>query len=743
MKRNTIFKILLSFCFTLFATFFMLGCGNLSNKNKVEEPALNYTAVRLLPEESLHLQVSSYDGKVIWSSSAEEVATVDDNGKISGITYGNTVITAQLLNKKLECIVSVVAVKSDEIQLSLDSAFVRPNGVEKQEMALGRSYTYNVIAYEGTSGTILDAYTIQSNSDCVVVDEKTSTVSAKKEGTATLTITSEVEGKTLTKAYNVNVAKQTVLLAQEKEITLLQPTDLSGKAVTKYTEKTVALYEADVVSGEKELADFGNVTFTSKDETIATVDENGKVTAKANGETEIYCEGKGGRVITLSVSVYCPIYSAADLDTLSLVTYTKDKATAEKYLSQNYLFMNDIDYAKHTRNYILPIASPNMDVTYYAYQAQKVFTSLTHFFMGTISSRDNRGGTYYSIGWKDVLGLTDATKEADGYAEAHYLINSEIAGYSADVVGKDFVGINPNKVVFKGKINGNGYAIKNAYYMYDNMHGGAAGASGSYRIYYNAGNCFIGLNEGTIENLEAYINVPNGKTLYNNGVYKSSNMFTAESMGTIYNSIKMINMQGVVPYEKAQTDSDHCGGTTFVGMNNGALQNIYYKVSVGHMEAYGSGYASAGALTSFNGAIIKDCVVDMDAFDTTYSGTLAVATFEKDKSDIKNFSEFGIESFKGSEISGCYSTFARDYKNNGSKWYCQAVVMQDRMSHMALGKIDEISKNVFTTEKASGGYEKNVEGLIIQALRNGNLSKSVWRLDALDMSLELLDGCAF
>lgn len=80
----------------------------------LESISLNYTKLELAPGASQTLIVSKKPssvntGAVKWSSADTKVATVDANGRVTGVSKGTTIITAELEGKTASCTVTVVA----------------------------------------------------------------------------------------------------------------------------------------------------------------------------------------------------------------------------------------------------------------------------------------------------------------------------------------------------------------------------------------------------------------------------------------------------------------------------------------------------------------------------------------------------------------------------------------------------------------------------------------------------------
>lgn len=77
-------------------------------KVSVEEPKLNQKNVTISKGKSVVLKLSGTKQKAKWSSSSKSVASVQSNGKVTGIKKGSTTITAQVGKLKLKCKVTVL-----------------------------------------------------------------------------------------------------------------------------------------------------------------------------------------------------------------------------------------------------------------------------------------------------------------------------------------------------------------------------------------------------------------------------------------------------------------------------------------------------------------------------------------------------------------------------------------------------------------------------------------------------------
>ena len=89
MKNKIFITILVLFMFVL------VGCSDYNEKNKITNLSTTYNeAVDQIIEVGAAIQIKSKLDNCIWSTSDENIATVDKNGIVYGINPGNVIITA-------------------------------------------------------------------------------------------------------------------------------------------------------------------------------------------------------------------------------------------------------------------------------------------------------------------------------------------------------------------------------------------------------------------------------------------------------------------------------------------------------------------------------------------------------------------------------------------------------------------------------------------------------------------------
>ena len=214
--------------------------------------------------------------KVTWKSDKPEIATVDANGKVTGVKAGEATIT----------VTTEDGGKTATCKVTVSETSVAVTGVTLNKTAL----TLNIGASETLSATVAPAdatnkkVTWKSSDAAVATVDTNGKVTAVKAGEATITVTTEDGGKTAT-------CKVTVKPNLVSEITLAALAIYVGES--KAVTATVKPDDAT----NKEL------TWKSSDESIATVDATGKVTGVKIGTTTITATARDGSGVSGSCTV--------------------------------------------------------------------------------------------------------------------------------------------------------------------------------------------------------------------------------------------------------------------------------------------------------------------------------------------------------------------------------------------------------------------------------------------------------
>ena len=757
MKRKiTLRRFLLTIYMAIFVISSAMFC--ISCKSEKKSYSLNYTSLTLDLNETQTLVVAPNVEEIQWSSSNEQIALVE-NGVVTAVGYGQASVRASFDDTVLVCKVNVDASEAKGLLFTLDNVNTNENTLRIFE---GETYEITPKLYVGDTviETLQDNLTFVCDESIVkaTVSNGKILLAGLKTGECEIYASYNHEGKTVyTDVYTLYVDVDKVLFFEMESLRMLTPKTLLGENVTNGRESTLTPYVKSTMLGiAKEEVNAEDVEWFSENESVALVN-NGVVQTVGEGSTLIKAVTDYGTA-TINVEVSYPISSAAELDFLAMVTYTQDKETAKKYLGGSYVFISDVDYAMHTRNYILPIASVNHEFGRYKTTGgllvqEEDYDNTIRNDVGDFALGGVTRGSYYSVGWKDVLGLNETTKavlSGDKQYNAFYMTNSALAEYENDAEGKEFRGINPNGLAFTGTIDGNGYAIKNAFYMSDNMQGQSRNTSiASYlsRGYNGVGGFFVGYNVGVIENLELHVSVVNPRDYYyNNGRYSKTGTSGSVKINDLYLDAETGNQKLLLTSlgginTASVTYSPHkgregTGATGIVAVNNGILRNLYHNVSV-YASFAESQMATQGVIASINGYQITNCVVNK--FENSYQAgetTIATKTLNAKAGNNKDvLLRYGlVGEIKGSEIVGCYSLLKRDCTHASAYVSLPKAISftkDDYNGKYFGGTIDEISKKVYSDVDGTTptlDWNADYEGMYKAYEKNQNLDTAIWNI---------------
>jgi len=200
---------------------------------------------------------------VEWTSSDESVATVDATGTVVAVSAGEADITASVTDSEMSAVCKVtvkVAAKDITVPDNLDVKLNDGNETTVEATVSPADATDVKVSYASTDEAVATVdkdgrVQVLQPGECDIVTTLTQEDKKVVEKKTHIKAYYEVEGITLDKTEGILTAGNTVAL------------------------------NATVLP--EEIADETTVTWTSSDEKVATVDENGKVTAIAAGEATI------------------------------------------------------------------------------------------------------------------------------------------------------------------------------------------------------------------------------------------------------------------------------------------------------------------------------------------------------------------------------------------------------------------------------------------------------------------------
>ncbi|MDE6084269.1 MAG: Ig-like domain-containing protein, partial [Muribaculaceae bacterium] len=231
------------------------------------------------------------DKSLAWSSDNTDVATVDENGNITAIADGQATITVSALDGSgavASCYVTVYTPTPDYVYVS--SITLSESNLS---MEIGGSYVVTASVNPGDANNKeLNWYS--DNTNIVTVDNY-GNIFAVGEGTATITVSS-TDGSGIVAYCYVTVDTPTPDFIYVSSISLSD----SSKEMNVGDVHTLTAYVYPDEASNK------SVSWYSDNETVATVDQNGIVTAMAEGTANIYAtatDGSGAQTYCI-VTVY-------------------------------------------------------------------------------------------------------------------------------------------------------------------------------------------------------------------------------------------------------------------------------------------------------------------------------------------------------------------------------------------------------------------------------------------------------
>ena len=196
------------------------------------------------------------DKTVTWTSSDDTIVKVDEEGNIQALALGEAVITAACGEKSATCKVTVNPILAESIALDRTELVLTIGATDK--------LTATVLPEDVTDKTV----TWTSSDDTIVKVDEEGNIQALALGEAIITATCGEQSATCKVTVNPILAESIALDRTELVLTIGATDKLTATVLPEdVTDKTV--------------------TWTSSDESIATVDEDGNVTAIAEGEAVI------------------------------------------------------------------------------------------------------------------------------------------------------------------------------------------------------------------------------------------------------------------------------------------------------------------------------------------------------------------------------------------------------------------------------------------------------------------------
>ena len=223
------------------------------------------------------------DKTITWESSNSDVIQVSSSGSLTAVAVGTATITAKTsrgTSKKFT--ITVTEVMAESISIVKDDA----------DILLGDS---QYLKCEFTPANTTDK-TIEwtSSDESIISIAPNGEITANKLGIATITVTH----KELSDSIDIEVKP---VDAKSIEIILPDDVETNDEGIPKLIKGKQLQLQTKI---EPENTTYKDIAWSVSDETIATIDENGVITAIETGKVVITATAKSGVTETIEIEVY-------------------------------------------------------------------------------------------------------------------------------------------------------------------------------------------------------------------------------------------------------------------------------------------------------------------------------------------------------------------------------------------------------------------------------------------------------
>ncbi len=275
---------------------------------------LNSTSINLMVGSSDKIEFLSLPNGLniddfTFSSSNKDIVTVDENGNIKAIKNGTAIITIKSKDGKYETICKITVT---EKLIEIESVTI--NGASQVDVGSNIKLSVTFKPDNATNGKLKWE---NSDNSIATVDEN-GNVKGIKAGTVTITVKTE-NGKTATKKITIKEVKTSQSNnSNNNNSSNTKPSGNTGGNTTP-SKPSEVLPTSVSISGANTVIEGNtiqltvtvlpsnatnkNVTWRSNDNSIASVDQTGKVTGNRPGSTTITVTTSNGKVATHSITV--------------------------------------------------------------------------------------------------------------------------------------------------------------------------------------------------------------------------------------------------------------------------------------------------------------------------------------------------------------------------------------------------------------------------------------------------------
>ena len=231
---------------------------------------------------TIYPSTANYKTGIKWTSSNNDIAVVDENGFVTGISNGDVTITATTENGKTAT--WNVTVISTPLSIGLDKENVT------LDISTNKTYQFKATIYPSTANTDIGLTWSSSDNSVATVNKEVTSASVTVQ----------------TSPVSISISPSSATI------------DLSAENKSVQLKATISPNTTNIKN---------KITWTSTNNNIATVDSNGLVRGYANGTVTITATTANGKSTKATITVQTSPTS---------ITLSTNKIVLEKYTNKNY-----------------------------------------------------------------------------------------------------------------------------------------------------------------------------------------------------------------------------------------------------------------------------------------------------------------------------------------------------------------------------------------------------------------------
>lgn len=214
---------------------------------------------------------------ILWESSDESICTVDEQGKVTGVNYGYATIRAEVDDE-------YGAYATCEIRVVREVTSIRLN---HSTLTIIQGHTASIKADVKPSNATYNEATFTSDDESIAVIDEDGTITAISPGTTWIWAKAKDNSGKYARCY----------------VTVIEPIPATGITISDKQIVLIAGESKKMVYTMKPNNTTDDLTWSSGEETIATVNGNGEITAHRTGTTTVTAMTSSGKTAQVQVIV--------------------------------------------------------------------------------------------------------------------------------------------------------------------------------------------------------------------------------------------------------------------------------------------------------------------------------------------------------------------------------------------------------------------------------------------------------